>query len=155
MPSSIFRHFWILIAVVMLVNVVILRVRSRKYILEKPERAAGYNRIFIWMVILGAIIWLPLGLGIELGAIQSPVLFSSNGEINPFMLASMLGLAVMDLLGFYWIFFKGGAEFLADHPGLFRGENLSPRAFKLYYLLGVASQCAAVVMMYSMRHRMH
>jgi hypothetical protein len=106
------------------------------------------------MIVLGTVIWIPLAVGMELDAVRGITLFTPDGGINPFILATMIALGVIDLLGFRWIFLNGGAAFLLDHPGLGRTPFPSTGAVKFFYWLAVLAHVGAVVVMYAMRNRM-
>ena len=46
-------------------NALILKLRSRRYIRERPELSEGYKRLFRGVLLWGNLPWLLMGIGIE------------------------------------------------------------------------------------------
>lgn len=133
---------------VTVVNAVIFRIRSRSYIREKPELAAGYRQLFNGYLFWGNLPWLVMGIGIELGGVYSVFSYFRPRAENPFVLAWFGVVIALWILGFYWLFARHGAEFLAEHPGLFRGIPQSPAMIRCFYCLMVAMGVGALIFMF-------
>jgi hypothetical protein len=131
----IFKYFWFFIIIVNLINANNLKVKSRKYIAESPGREDGYNKIIKIFIIYANIPWFIMGAGILSGLTVTVFDYIRPSDFNPAVLAFYASLLTIWLYGFYWIFFKHGADFLSEHPGLFmkkKKDITSPRLIKFY-----------------------
>ncbi len=88
-----------------------------------------------------------MGLGLELGGVPGFFSYFRPRDGNPYVLTFIASVVMLWILGFYWIFTRRGAEFLIDHPGLFRGDPKSPAMIRLVYCLGVAGGVIALILM--------
>jgi hypothetical protein len=125
---SIVRHVWLMFVIITFANAAIWWSRGRAEIAQNPALKWGYRRLIIGFLIFGNIPWLILGAAFEL--LPSP--FS-----GPLLIAFAVTLVVYWIAGLYWLFFGGGAENLAAHPGSLRApEQLArdPRAIKVVVL---------------------
>ena len=125
-------------------NALILRVRSRRHIRERPELAEGYQRLFYGVLFWGNLPWFVMAIGIELGGVPDMFAYFRPRNDNPFVLAWFGIVIALWLLGFYWLFARRGAEFLVEHPGLLRGEPKSPNMVRFFYCLMVAGGIAGL-----------
>jgi hypothetical protein len=129
-------------------NALILKFRSRGYIRDRPELAAGYKRLFRGVLFWGNLPWLVMGIGIELGGVPGIFSYFRPRDGNPYVLAWFAGVFAIWILGFRWIFFQRGAEFLVEHPGLLRGDPQSPTAIRFFYCLMLLGGIAGVTFMF-------
>jgi hypothetical protein len=64
---------------------------------------------------------------------------------------SWLGTAIaLWMLGFYWIFACRGAEFLVEHPGLFRGNPKNPAMIRIGYGVLTAAGLLGAIRLFTM-----
>ena len=128
------RWFWLLLIVVTLINALVLQYRAEKTIAKKPELRAGYQKLLKGYLIFLNLPWLVMGAGILLTGLNLSD-YSRPRAGNAFVLA--FHAVVIGLLGLcaYWIYFRGGAEFLIRHPGAFRYNFKDARVFKVIYAL--------------------
>ena len=82
-----FRHAWLMFVAVTVANALILKFRSRGYIRERPELAAGYTRLFRGVLFWGNLPWLVMGIGIELGGVPGIFSYFRPRDGNPYVLA--------------------------------------------------------------------
>jgi len=143
--NTVLRHGWLVFVVVTTLNALILRVRSRSRIRERPALAPGYHRLFLGILIWENLPWLVMGIGIELGGVPTMFSYFNPGSGNPFILAWYAVIAGLWSLGFYWLFFRGGAAFLVEHPGVFRIDLGSPTTVKVWYCALVGIAISAIV----------
>ncbi len=111
------------------INVLYLKVHSRQHIRQRPELAAGYRRLIRGYLFWGNLPWIVMGVGLELGGLSSIFSFFRPRDGNPFVLAFFLVVIELWILGFWWLFFARGAEFLVEHPGVFRGLRAAQPSF--------------------------
>jgi hypothetical protein len=130
------------------INVLYLKIHSRRYIRERPELAAGYQRLVRGYLFWGNVPWLVMGVGLELGGLPSIFSFFRPRDGNPFVLAWFAVVIALWILGFWWLFFARGAEFLVEHPGVYRGLPRSPNIIRLFYCLSVSCGVVAVLFMW-------
>ena len=103
-----------------------------------PEKREGYTRLvraFVLAVGLPAL----LAELAALGGLPAPV-----REALGFLAVGIFLVALA--LGTYWLYFRGGAEELADHPGLLVGFPETPMAFKIVWGLLLASVLLGIVL---------
>jgi hypothetical protein len=148
MPD-LFRHFWLMFVAVTAANVLWLKFRSARHIREKPELADGYRRLVFGYLFWGNLPWLFMGAAIELGGVSNVFSFFRPGDGNPLVLAWFAIVIAEWCLGFLWLFVWRGAEFLVEHPGVFRYDIKSPAIIKAIYCLTVAGGVAGVYAMFA------
>jgi hypothetical protein len=98
------------------INVLYLKFHSRERIRQRPELAAGYQRLIWGYLFWGNLPWIIMGLGLELGGLPSIFSYFRPRDGNPFVLAFFIVVFAVWILGFWWLFFARGAEFLVEHP---------------------------------------
>lgn len=133
-PFSFFETHIGLICALMMLGVTYLWWRRGAPIREQyPEREAGYRRILKWFFISTAGWFLAMEFAVITG-MWSSVFDLADFENYRFIEWAMMGSVVgLGLLLNYYVFFRGGAEELANHPGYFRtlDENWNKWLFRL------------------------
>src|SRR5688572_25505898 len=119
MVNIIFHNFWIFLIFATVFNAFLLRIRSKRIILEQPELQKGYNLLFKGYLIYMNIPWVVIGIGIVFGNVPSFSSFFRPREGHPFVLAFHGSIIFLWALSIWWFYFKNGAEFLANYPGAF------------------------------------
>jgi hypothetical protein len=132
MPA-IFAHAWLLFVAVTFANAAIWWSRGRDEIARNPVLAPGYRRLIRGFLIYGNIPWLVLGCAMEL-----PHLILSL-SLGPLLVFFMCFIPAYWILTGYWLFFRGGAEDLARHPGILQGSPRDPDAIKGEFLFVLAA----------------
>ncbi|HUJ72542.1 MAG TPA: hypothetical protein VLZ30_09875 [Verrucomicrobiae bacterium] len=136
-------HLWLLFIFATCANAVCFRVRAREHAREHPELADGYAALIRGWLLWGSLPWLVMAAGLEFGHVPNIWHYFRPRGGNPFVLAWYACVVVLWILGLYWVFRRGGAEMLADHSRIFRGDLSSPGKVKLVCLLCVAAGVAA------------
>jgi hypothetical protein len=144
------RHMWMLFVAVTAANALGVWRRSRSVIAARPEKADGYQQLIRGVLFWGNLPWLVMGLGIELGAVDSVFAYFRPMNGNPYVLAWFVVVISEWLLGAYWIVTRRGAEFLFEHPGLLQGEPESPAAIRTGYCLIIAGSTLGLFLMFMM-----
>ena len=111
-------YFWIILIGVTAANAAAWWRYARPHIARKPELRQGYKRLILNFVFWGSIPWLVMGLGLSVGSAASIYDYLKPREANLWVLgwyATWVGIWVRCL---WWLFRQGGAQTLADHPGL-------------------------------------
>lgn len=128
---------------------------ARKYILEKPELEEGYNKMYKAYIIYGNVPWVIIAIGYLSGLTNSIADFSRPSEMNPIVLIFYAAIVLFLILSVWWIYFKDGAEFLENHPGLvqknsfFSGRtDMTAKEIKTMLPLMILGGIAALVMMW-------
>lgn len=151
-----FKYIWILFILVTLFNVYQLKSKFRQYVNEKPEREQGYNLIIKNYLLFGLIPWIIIGIGNLSGQTQQIFEYFQPAKLNPFVLAFHFSIILIWLLITRFIFFKNGAAFLENHPGVIQfrtmgqtKENLSQNTLKLIIVLMLAGGLIAMIAMWN------
>lgn len=131
------RYFWVALLAVSALNAALLRRRFRAYAAGHPEREPGYRLALRWFVGVNLLLWGWMGLGIVAGAVPHVFAYLVPLAGGPYVLVWHMLYVTLWALGLVWVLFRGGAEFLVDHPGLLRPNVTSPRLIKI--MLGLIS----------------
>ena len=143
------KSFWLIAVIVTFVNAYILKSRSQDAIARNPELKEGYEKIFRGYLIYLNIPWVVMGIGILFGGVAGVFDYFNPRTGNPSVLAFHLSVVILWALGVYWIYFRGGAEFLVKHPGLMNIDIKSASALKLIFALMLLGGITALVVMWS------
>lgn len=130
----IFRHFWIALVVVNLVNGRMWWSRVQSRIRDHPELEPGYCRLHRGYLLWTNLPWLAMGLLILSGKVPSIVDFLRPSEGNPFVLAWWGLLVALLCLGTGWIVFGGGAETLERYPGVYMVPEWPASKLRIFWL---------------------
>lgn len=152
----IFKHTWILFIAVTIANGFIFKYRSKKYIVEKPELEAGYNKFVKGWLFYGNIPWVIMAIGNLSGMTNNTFAYFAPRQMNPIVLLFHAAIIVLWGLSIWWIYFNNGAEFIEKHPGLvqkssFSGRhNVTAKQVKLFYPLMLLGGIIGMMMMWQM-----
>ena len=150
-----FDQTWILFIVAILINGFLFKSRSKTHIAENPDLEKGYNDIFKGYILLGSIPWLIVGIGNLTGITRSITDYFFPRQMNPMVLCFHASLILLLLLSIWWVYFRGGAEFIERHPGFFvrRGmggrRDLTAKQVKQFLPLMLLGGMIALVMMWT------
>jgi hypothetical protein len=146
----IFDNFWVWLILASVFNAFYLKVRSRKFIEKQPELQAGYDQLFKGELIYLNVPWVVAGIGIVFGGVPSFFSYLTPREGNLFVLAFHVTIIVLWILTIWWIYFRGGAEFLVKHPGVFRQDIKSPTLMKILFGVLLAGGIVAMINMWTL-----
>jgi hypothetical protein len=151
----IFEQAWIVFVVVTCINGYIFWQRAQKYIKADPTQYEDYKNLLRGYLIYLNIPWVVMGIGVVLGFVDGMFDYMQPRQGNLYVwlwhgtVVGLWGLAIL------WIYFRGGAEFLAAHPVLFErgmaGSAPSAMMIKLFTALTVAAGVFAMIMMWGGR----
>jgi hypothetical protein len=143
------KWFWAFFIAASFFNVYKMKRKAARQILAHPELEEGYRAIIKGFAISTIIPWVIVGFGCLFGGMRSIFDVFQPRFGNPFVLAFHVSIILETLLGTNWIVFRGGAEMLAKHPGIFNYDVRSPRMVILLWFLGVAGTIFGEVMIFS------
>jgi hypothetical protein len=115
---------------IIIANVAIMWSRSKPYIKENPSLQRGYNIIIRGFFIGMSLPIIIIGIGLRTGGVSQIKDYSHPGNGNIFVLAYWTSCWGLILLLNYWVWFRGGAKMLVDHPGLLNGNYHNPQTVK-------------------------
>ncbi|MBD0395870.1 MAG: hypothetical protein ICV52_19030 [Microcoleus sp. C1-bin4] len=141
------KIFWLLAIGVTVVNAYIIKSRSREVITRHPELKEGYEKIFRGYLIYLNIPWIVMGIGILAGGVSDVFDYFYPRAGNPFVLAFHLSIIILWALSIYWIYFRGGAEFLVKHPGVVNIKSVL--GFKVLFALMLLGGMFGLILMWS------
>lgn len=145
----IFRSFWLFALVITGVNAFIYQQRIPSLTAGHPERVEGYRRFFIGYSAVSALVWLVMGVGIVFGGVPNVFSYFSPATGNVFVWVWHATIVALWIAGIVWLFFRGGAQFIIDHPVLANVTPTKPIQVQLWYLICLAGGIAGEVMMWS------
>ena len=137
--SLFLKYFWLIAIAFTFINLPIMKARADKYIQEDPSLEDGYNSLLRGFMVYTNLPWVAMGMGMIFGDFDTvfDILFGLRSG-NPFVwlfYATVIGLWI---LLFAWVYFWGGAEMLANHPGFTSHLKQSPTAVKIKIALSAA-----------------
>jgi hypothetical protein len=96
-----------------------------------------------------------MGAGMLTGMTKTMDEFFNPRQLNPVVTIFFLSIFFLWTIGSYWIYFKGGAEKLVNHPGMITqtkkgNEKFEIMKVKLLWALGILSGIVGVTMMWNM-----
>lgn len=118
-----FKHIWIFLIAVTIINGLVLKYRARKYIAQDPELATGYDQFVKGWLIFANIPWVIMMIGNLSGITQHAFEYFKPREMNPMVLLFHFAIIVLWFLSARWIYLKDGAAFIEKHPGLIRRSS--------------------------------
>lgn len=128
------------------------------YIKEHPEREIGYNTVFKTFLLYGSIPWLIIGIGNSSGLTNSIFDYFQPRDLNPMVLTFHFSIIVIWLLIVKFIFFKNGAAFLENHPGIiqfkgpgFENKTLKSSQIKLFTIVMIVAGVIAMLLMWNIQ----
>jgi uncharacterized membrane protein YphA (DoxX/SURF4 family) len=149
MPTSILLdNFWLVLIFGTVVLAFSLRLRSRKLVAKQPELQTGYDQLFKGYLIYMNIPWVVMGIGMLFGRVPSFFSYFEPRGGDPFVLAFYIVVVGLSILGAWWMFANGGAEFLAKHPGAF-GMIQSTKLIKVSSALTLLGGIAVLILIWA------
>ena len=150
------KYFWLVAIVFTAINFLIFKRRSEKHIKENPELAKGYSALFRGYLFWINVPWIIMGIGCTIGGVPSVWYYFRPRDGNPYVLAWFGSVFTLWILSTFWLFFRGGAEILANHPGMLefnyglkRKEITNPTWIKVLWLLALAGGILGVAFIWS------
>ena len=128
----VFDYAWVLFILFTCIQAFRLKARSSNIVDEHPELQKGYDQLFKGYLFYLNIPWVIIAIGMLFGKVPSTYSFLRPRDGNPFVIAFHLAIVMLWVLGIWWVYFKGGAEFLVKYKGLFNREVTS--SFIKFYL---------------------
>ena len=153
--EMLFKHAWLILIIATIYNAYGLKSRLKNYILDKPEREEGYDKIIRAIMMYGNIPWVIVAIGNLSGLTNSMFDYFRPKEMNPIVLLFHAVIILFWILSVWWIYFKDGAEFLQDHPGVLKKKSffsgsmdMTAKDIKTMLPLMLLGGIAALVMMW-------
>ena len=144
------KHFWLLMILTAFANGGIYWWRARAKMAASPELADELRDFIRGFVILFSIPWVVMGFGVVFGGVPTGFHFFNPKDLNPFVLAFHAAIFLHVALIARWVYFKGGAEFIAEHPDIMpmRGMPASPAAIKSFNALLIIVALTVEILMW-------
>ena len=116
MFAALGKWFWLVCILVTFLNGAIFWIRAKKRIQQSPKLANGYRTIIKGFVTWGILPWVVMGVGFTIGGVPSVWHYFNPRDGNGYIPALFASVVLVWISGSYWIFFRGGAKALVDHP---------------------------------------
>ncbi|MDB5271862.1 MAG: hypothetical protein JWO58_229 [Chitinophagaceae bacterium] len=151
----IFKHTWILFIVVTFANGFLLKYHSKKYIDKNSALQTGYENYFQGIIFYGNIPWIIMAIGDLTGLTHNTFDYFHPKAMNPMVLVFHATVILLWILSIRWIYFKDGAHFIEQHPGLFRkntwsgsSDDITAKQIKLFFPLALLGGMLGMIMMW-------
>jgi hypothetical protein len=148
--NFIFDNGWVLFILITVFNSFYLKARSQKIIAEKPDLQEGYDQLFKGYLTYLNIPWVVMGIGVLFGGVPGVFGFFNPRDGNIFVLAFHATVVILWILSIWWIYFKGGAEFLVKYPGVFNQDIKSPILLKVLFAVMLIGGIFGMAFMWSL-----
>ena len=142
------KWFWAIAILVMFANGAIFWVRAKKQIKLNPDLKEGYHKIIKGFLLWGNLPWIVMGIGCTVGGVTSGWRHINLHESSPYVLAFYASIALVWVLGSYWIFFRDGAKALVRHPGLLNYDLKKPVWIKIMWVVCTLGAMFAIISNY-------
>lgn len=146
--ASLLDYFWVFLIIAGVFMVFSLRQRSQRYLVEHPDLKPGYDRIFTGYLIFLNLPWVIMGIGIVFGGELGFFDFFAPPGGNLFVLAFDITIIGLWVFCVWWIFFAGGAELLASHPGSLGVSLRSATQVKITFAVWLAAVIPLLVIIW-------
>ncbi len=144
------RYFWLICIVTTGVSIAGFRNQAQERIQGDPALANGYDILARGYLTYANIPWIVMGLGMVFGHVPSLWYYFRPGDGNPWVLAWYASIFVVWMLGTYWLFLRGGAEFLRANLVVFDPRLSNPKGVKRFWLACLAGGLAGMAIVWSM-----
>lgn len=138
---------------IVIANAAIMWLKSKPYIKENPDLQKGYNTIIRGFFIGMSLPIIIMGIGLRTGGVSQIKDYSYPGNGNMFVIAYWVCWWGFLLRLNYWVWFRGGAKMLVDHPGIFRSDYQNPQSVKWASLFLLFVNVVLSIAMFSAKHR--
>jgi hypothetical protein len=91
-----------------------------------------------------------MGIGVLFGGVPGVFGFFNPRDGNIFVLAFHATVVILWILSIWWIYFKGGAEFLVKYPGVFNQDIKSPILLKVLFAVMLIGGIFGMAFMWSL-----
>lgn len=151
-----FKHGWLMFIIVVILNGLVMKFQSKKYIIDKPELKEGYDKYLKGWLIYGNIPWVIMAFGDLSGMTNNIFEYFNPKAMNPIVLIWHASIIILWILSIYWIYFNNGAEFIEQHPGIIKkssfsgNSNMTTKQIKISYPLILLGGIGGMVMMWVM-----
>jgi len=136
------NNAWLIAIGAIVINAAVWWSRGREHIERDSALHRGYRRLVLGFVFWGSMPCFVMGLGILVGGVESVRDYLRPREARGWVLAFYMTAAVVWALCLWWLFARGGAKALVDHPGLL---NVSPSKAAHVKLLACGVTLASMV----------
>jgi hypothetical protein len=148
MKEIIFSHFWIVILIASLLNGIRLNYLFKGYVLQNPRLEKGYQKILLYTLLYGNIPWIIMATGDITGVTTGSLEYLKPASLNPMVFLFYASILILLFFTTRWIYSKGGAEFLEDHPGFNNagsmGEGINLTAKQIKSIFPIIILCCMV-----------
>jgi len=146
------KYFWAMCILVGVLNTLALKHRAKHVIGEEMASTEQFKRILKWSFISLNLPWVVMGIGCLLDKDLTIWHYFRPRDGNVFVIVWWISIFLLWLLGFWWLFFRKGAETIAEY-NLFaffsRGLIIRhPLHIKLLYLFVVLVGIVVAVSMW-------
>jgi len=135
-------HVWLVFLTVVAVNLAIMwrRIPAR---CGDPGQATVARQLALGFAVWSALPFVVIGFGTELGGVPMDQFLSASS--SPYVLA-FKGLVVIEIaVASWWIWRGGGAESIARHAWMFRGNVTSATGVRIVWVMMVFGVVAALI----------
>jgi hypothetical protein len=150
------KYFWLVAILVTGINWAMFRKRAQPYIEANRDLTEGYGALFRGYLFWLNIPWVVMGVGCISGGVPSVWHYLRPRDGNLYVLAWFASVFFLWVFGTFWIFFRGGAETLARHPGAIeftygfkRKDITQPAIIKTLWILALTGGIVGVALMWS------
>lgn len=150
------KHFWLIALIATLVNWLSFRRDAQKQIEKQPRLRKGFESLILGYLSLMSLPWLVMGIGCTIGGVPTVWHYFRPRDGNPYVLTWFGCIFFLWVCGTFWLFFKNGAEKLAQIPGAVQFNSFGtikditdPKLIKLIWVLTLIGGSIAVAIMWN------
>jgi hypothetical protein len=141
------KYLWLIGIMFTFLNIVIISFRLKKSKLTEEDKTDARKTLKIYSVCLG-IPWIVMGISSYFGKIDNFIIFFKAIPFDIWVWLFYFSLLIVWSVGFYWIFFKDGANKLIKYKGiLWRNTFKSVLVTKLAYIGMIIGAILAIIIL--------
>ncbi len=141
-------YAWVVGIIITIMRAFMWRFTGKAYIEKNPELLEGYKKYSKNFVLLECTPWIIMGICSQCDNLTFfDFVFYKNTE-SLFVVFFLASLLLMTLFEFKWLFFRGGAEIIVKHPGLFGINFTKARVLKTAHCFAASCGVDGYVWLY-------
>lgn len=143
----VFKHWWLIFIIVTCFDGAILWSWFESRVGENEDLRDGIRKVILGFVFWGNIPWTVMGIGSTIGKVPTLWHYFRPQDSNPYVLAWFASGLLIWILGFYWVFYRGGAELLSRNFWFLNRALSNTTSVKALYVLGAVTMIFGIVLM--------
>lgn len=142
-----FKHWWMLFGIATCAGAAAIWVSLKGQVRADGGRTAKLKRFTLGFLFWGNLPWIVMGYGLTFGGVPGFWQYFRPHDGDPYVLSWFATGLMMWILGFYWLFFRDGTDFLSSVFWDSISDTKTTNSIKVLYILCGVSIIIGVLFM--------